>query len=59
MIVDVLVTVLVIIGVTLWLSYITYFAVNTYFNRKEQFVKNIVKLFGDAANKILESKKEK
>lgn len=59
MLADVLVTVLVILGATLWLSYIIYFAVNTYFDRKERFVKNLVKLFGDAAEKMLESKKEK
>ena len=59
MIVDVLITALVILGATLWLSYIIYSAVDMYFNRKERFVKNLVKLFGDAAEKILENKREK
>ena len=59
MIVDVLITALVILGATLWLSYIIYLAVDMYFNRKERFVKNLVKLFSDAAEKMLESKKEK
>lgn len=59
MIVDVLITALVILGATLWLSYIVSFSINAYFNRKERFVKNLVKLFGDAAEKMLESKKEK
>lgn len=59
MIVDVLITALVILGATLWLSYIVSFSINAYFNRKERFVKNLIKLFGDAAEKMLESKKEK
>ena len=59
MIVDVLITALVILGATLWLSYIVSFSINAYFNRKERFVKNLVKLFGDAASKMLENKKEK
>lgn len=59
MIVDVLITALVILGTTLWLSYIIYLAVDMYFNRKERFVKNLVKLFGEAAEKMLENKKEK
>ena len=59
MIVDVLITALVILGATLWLSYIVSFSFNAYFNRKERFVKNLIKLFGDAASKMLESKKEK
>lgn len=59
MIVDALITVLIILGATLWLSYIIYLAVDMYFNRKERFVKNLVKLFGVAAEKMLESKKEK
>ena len=59
MIVDVLITALVILGATLWLSYIVSFSINAYFNRKERFVKNLVKLFGDAAKKMLESNKEK
>ena len=59
MIVDVLITALVILGATLWLSHIIYLAVDMYFNRKERFVKNLVKLFGEAAEKMLENKKEK
>lgn len=59
MIVDVLITALVILGTTLWLSYIIYLAVDMYFNRKERFVRNLVKLFGEAAEKMLENKKEK
>ena len=59
MIIDVLITALVILGTTLWLSYIIYLAVDMYFNRKERFVKNLVKLFGEAAEKMLENKKEK
>ena len=59
MIMDVLITALVILGTTLWLSYIIYLAVDMYFNRKERFVKNLVKLFGEAAEKMLENKKEK
>ena len=59
MIVDVLITALVILGATLWLSYIVSFSINAYFNRKERFVKNLVKLFGEAAEKMLENKKEK
>ena len=59
MIVDVLITALVILGATLWLSYIVSFSINAYFNRKEHFVKNLVKLFGEAAEKMLGNKKEK
>lgn len=59
MIVDILITVLIVLGATLWLSYIIYLAVDMYFNRKERFVKNLVKLFGVAAEKMLENKKEK
>ena len=59
MIVDVLIIALVILGATLWLSYIIYLSVDMYFNRKERFVKNLVKLFGEAAEKMLENKKEK
>ena len=59
MIVDVLITALVILGATLWLSYIVSFSINAYFNRKERFVRNLVKLFGEAAEKMLENKKEK
>lgn len=59
MIVDTLITALIILGATLWLSYIVSFSINAYFNRKERFVKNLVKLFGEAAEKMLENKKEK
>ena len=59
MIIDVLITALVILGATLWFSYIVSFLINAYFNRKERFVRNLVKLFGEAAEKILENKKEK